>query len=149
MPVEARVVPTRTVEIVTPLYLAIRYIGAMFQFISGYVMGARNASRATGLASSAAQFTAQPQAKLYDLADRIDRLTMVMEAMWSLLVEQGFTEEQLAARIEELDMSDGSMDGRKIPPADQCPECGAVVSRGVGRCQFCGHETGESNPFHG
>ena len=47
------------------------------------------------------------------LDERVDRLLMVIEAMWSLLKENGYTDEQLAARIKDLDESDGSADGRR------------------------------------
>ena len=110
-------------------------------------MGSRNATRAAGMAASAAQFSAQPQSKLHTLSDRLDRMTLVMEAMWSLMVEQGLTEDQLTARIEGLDMADGAMDGRKVSAASECPECGAMVGRGAGHCQFCGHEIGDASPF--
>ncbi len=119
----------------------------VFDFISGYVLGARNVTRAAGMAASAAQFHAQPQSKLLDLTDRLDRMTLVMEAMWSLLHEQGFTNDQLIARIEELDAADGAVDGRKITPAADCPECGAKVGRGIGHCQFCGYEIDDPSPF--
>ena len=118
-----------------------------FQFISGYIMGSRNATRAAGMSASAAQFSASPQAKIHDLQDRLDRMTLVMEAMWSLMVDQGLSDADLTTRIEQLDMVDGSIDGRKIPPADECPECGAMVGRGAGHCQFCGHTMGEPSPF--
>ena len=118
-----------------------------FQFISGYIMGARNVTRAAGMAASAAQFQSQPQSKLMDVNDRLDRMTLVMEAMWSLMVDQGLTNDDLSRRIEELDGADGSIDGRKMTAAQQCPQCEAMVGRGVGHCQFCGYEVGEASPF--
>jgi hypothetical protein len=121
----------------------------VFQFISGYIMGARNVTRAAGLAASAAQFQAQPQSKLMEVNDRLDRMTLVIEAMWSLMMDQGLTNDDLRRRIEELDAADGSVDGRKVSAAHQCPQCEAMVGRGVGHCQFCGYEVGESSPFTG
>lgn len=118
-------------------------------FISGYVLGARNASRAAGMSASAAQFGAQPTSKMLDMGDRIDRLVLVVEAMWSLMEDAGMTEGDLASRIEELDGIDGHVDGKKLTPARICPECEAAVGRGSGHCQFCGHELGEASPFSG
>ncbi len=118
-------------------------------FISGYVMGRRGAGKAAGLATSAAQFGSQDSYRVYELDDRIDRLTLVIQAMWSLLEEQGLTQEQLEARILELDGSDGRVDGLVIPDAQTCPECGAKVNPGAGKCQFCGYELGDSSPFAG
>ena len=118
-------------------------------FISGYVMGRRGAGKAAGLAASAAQFGSQESYRVYELDDRIDRLTLVIQAMWSLLEEQGLTQEQLEARLLELDASDGRVDGRLTLDPQTCPECGAKVNRGLGKCQFCGYELGDTSPFAG
>lgn len=116
-------------------------------FIAGYVMGSRAAGRAAGMAASAAQFSAHSSNRLYEIDDRIDRLTMVIQAMWSLMVEQGLTEDDLRERIASLDAADGNVDGRATPGPDTCPECRAVVSGGAAMCQFCGHELGDGSAF--
>ncbi len=116
-------------------------------FIAGYVLGQRGAARAAGLASSASTFAASPTAKFHALDDRIDRLMLVVESMWSLLEESGYTTDQLIARIKELDGSDGALDGRTTRSAGRCAECGAMLGRGLANCQFCGHPTGAVDPF--
>jgi hypothetical protein len=118
-------------------------------FIAGYVMGTRAAGKAAGMATSAAQFSSNPTNKMYDLEDRIDRLTMIIQAMWSLIEEQGITAGDLQARVDELDGRDGAVDGRMTPRATTCPECGAKVGHGAGTCQFCGHDVGDPSPFAG
>ena len=116
-------------------------------FIAGYVLGQRGAGRAAGMASSAATFAASPTAKIQALDDRIDRLMLVVESMWSLLEESGYTAEQLMERIRTLDGSDGAVDGRAAKSYGRCRECGAVLGRGLPNCQFCGHPTGVVDPF--
>jgi hypothetical protein len=116
-------------------------------FIAGYVLGQRGAARAAGLASSAATFAASPEAKIHALDDRIDRLMLVVESMWSLLEEGGYTTDQLIERIKELDGSDGAPDGHGAKSAGRCAECGAMLGRGLVNCQFCGHPTGIADPF--
>ena len=116
-------------------------------FIAGYVLGQRGAARAAGMASSASTFAASPTGKIHTLDDRIDRLMLVVEGMWSLLEENGFTTEQLIERIKELDGSDGELDGRAATPAGRCGECGAMLGRGLANCQFCGHATGIVDSF--
>ncbi len=116
-------------------------------FIAGYVLGQRGAARAAGMASSASTFAASPTAKIHALDDRIDRLMLVVEGMWSLLQESGLTTEQLIARITELDGSDGEIDGQASKSAGRCDECGAMMGRGLANCQFCGHPTGAVDPF--
>jgi hypothetical protein len=116
-------------------------------FIAGYVLGQRGAARAAGMASSASAFAASPTAKIQALDDRIDRLVLVVESMWSLLEENGYTVEQLMERIESIDGSDGTVDGQGPRSAGRCRECGAMLGRGLAICQFCGTETGTVDPF--
>ncbi|MDH3399133.1 MAG: hypothetical protein OEM81_15085 [Acidimicrobiia bacterium] len=116
-------------------------------FIAGYVLGQRGAARAAGMASSAATFAASPTAKIQALDDRIDRLMLVVESMWSLLEESGFTTKQLIERIKEIDGTDGAVDGEARKSAGRCSECGAMLGRGLEHCQFCGHPTGVADPF--
>lgn len=116
-------------------------------FIAGYVLGQRGAARAAGMASSAATFAASPTAKIQALDDRIDRLVLVVESMWSLLEESGYTAEQLIERIQALDAADGTVDGQTARSAGRCRNCGAMLGRGLAICQFCGTETGAVDPF--
>lgn len=58
--------------------------------------------------------------------------------MWSLLEENGYTDEQLKERIEQIDGSDGVVDGRRRPQARPCRECGSMVPADSETCQFCG-----------
>ena len=116
-------------------------------FIAGYVLGQRGAARAAGMASAASTFAASPTAKIQALDDRIDRLVLVVESMWSMLEESGYTAEQLMERIQARDGSDGQMDGKSTQSAGRCEECGAMLGRGLEICQFCGHPTGQMDPF--
>ncbi len=119
-------------------------------FITGYVLGSRMRGKASGMAASAASFGSNTGAgQLYDLNDRIDRVLLVVEAMWALLEESGYTREQLAERIAELDGSDGVQDGKATPPPVPCPKCGARMSAGAPSCQFCGYDNPEPHPMAG
>lgn len=82
-----------------------------------------------------------------DLVERVDRLTLVVEAMWSMLEADGHTEDELQARISELDASDGSEDGVNIARPRTCPNCNAKVGARMSTCQFCGVDIGEADPF--
>ena len=76
--------------------------------------------------------------ELEELHDRIDRLTLVCEGLWKLLITgTDLTENDLARAIADLDSADGSKDGRRTPPPTTC-DCGAKVNRRVKACQFCG-----------
>jgi hypothetical protein len=69
------------------------------------------------------------------LRDRLNYLTLVTEALWSFIADQGHTEPELQDRIRQIDLSDGRRDNRhlhKVP----CTKCGAVIV--TDHCQFCG-----------
>jgi hypothetical protein len=120
----------------------------MFEFVTGYVMGSRQAGKAAGMAASAGAFAGETS-RVLDVNERLDRLVIVVEAMWSLLEESGFTKEQLDERIEAMDAADGVADGRVQREKLRCPNCDSVVVDGIGRCQICGTEVGEVSPFAG
>ena len=79
--------------------------------------------------------------------DRIDRLTLVCNAMWSLMSEvTGLSDEQLEERIKDLDLSDGRLDGKVRASVKQCPSCDRPLSNKHTTCMYCGSEI-EADPF--
>ena len=76
------------------------------------------------------------------LRHRLDHLTLVSEAPWSFLQDQGYTEEQLADRILSIDLSDGRLDHRHVHRV-MCSNCGAAMTSD--HCQFCGARV--NDPF--
>lgn len=123
----------------------------MFTFMSGYVLGQRSAAQAAAFSRSAgaAQGIAST-IKDNELDERIDRLLLLVEAMWALLREQGLSDEDLMAKVVELDEADGVADGRHTPQPTACRGCGAKVAAGLTACQFCGRELEvQPGPFTG
>ena len=109
----------------------------MLPLIAEYVMGK---SVRAGMSSSATAMGAGPAAAVEVLDERLGRTLLVMEAFWTLLKEAGYTDEQLATRLAELDQAEGMVDGRHVPQPSTCPSCGSKVAEGLPRCQFCGAE---------
>lgn len=72
------------------------------------------------------------------LDDRFDRLLLVVDAMWELLIEKtDLTNEDLFKRVAEIDMKDGVPDRRYRAQPLECP-CGAKFNYISHRCEFCG-----------
>jgi hypothetical protein len=117
------------------------------EFLFGYVMGARMAGRA-GLMSASAASMAQPTivGKHLDLDERLDRLAVVVEAMWVMLEEHGYSAEELEAKVGELEKR---LIQTPMASATQCTSCDALVPRGMDHCQFCGTATGKGTAFGG
>ena len=83
------------------------------------------------------------------LQARLDKLTLINMAMWSLLQEvSDLTEEDLIERVKQIDLSDGAMDGKVRAKAQKCPQCERVMSSRHSRCLYCGYEKqGEFGAF--
>lgn len=111
----------------------------MFEFVLGYNAGQRTATRAASLARSAAAADGTRHSnRIEDLEERIDQLALIVRGMWALLEEGGVTAEQLMAKLEELDMTDGVADGKVRPRPVDCPSCDSKVPAGLTKCQYCG-----------
>lgn len=82
------------------------------------------------------------------LDDRVARLTLLCCAMFELMQQaSGVTEDQLKAKMLEIDLRDGQADGRITAKPMKCPKCGATMSPAFGRCLFCGYTDESSSPF--
>ena len=57
----------------------------------------------------------ETKSTIEELERRLNKMTMVCMALWTFMKEKdGLTEEQLAKRIEEIDLSDGKLDGKCV-----------------------------------
>lgn len=80
-------------------------------------------------------------------ASRLDRVTLMSHALWSLAAEQmGLSDEDLRVRMMELDESDGVIDHKVAVASIRC-SCGCMVSANPGRCWMCG-AAGDFSPFN-
>jgi len=105
----------------------------------------RNASAEAGLAAAR---SARTSLRLEDLADKLDRLTLICMGMWTLIQEKtGLTEEQLIERVQELDLMDGADDDKLTPPVQSCPRCRRPMSLEHKRCLYCGQQTQTTTAF--
>jgi predicted Zn-ribbon and HTH transcriptional regulator len=87
------------------------------------------------------------EARVLSVDDRVDRLSLIVEAMWELLEETGHTEEALRAKLEEIDARDGRVDGKVVRKPVPCRACGSSSPPGRATCQMCGEELSEVDTF--
>ena len=79
-----------------------------------------------------------PLAELDALYARYDQALLLNAAMWSLVREKlRLTDEQLATRMNEIDASDGKLDGQIRRPPQVCPQCGRKSPSRAKRCIWC------------
>ena len=99
-----------------------------------------------GEAQTAAQRTID--SVVIPLEKRLDKLSLICQAMWSLLQEKtNLTEADLLKRVTEMDAVDGNIDGKMTKPPVQCSQCGSMVCRKFNRCLFCGAEYTDGSSF--
>ncbi|NLX06811.1 MAG: hypothetical protein GXY33_16870 [Phycisphaerae bacterium] len=93
------------------------------------------------ISSDAARSKANRAAEhVRQLEERVDHLTLIAMAMWSLLREKtGLTDEELAQRVQDIDLQDGTLDGR-VRKTDivRCRHCDRPMSPRHIRCLYCG-----------
>ena len=87
-----------------------------------------------------------------DLRTRVDRLHLATTAMWELLCERtGLDEDDLLAKIQEIDLRDGKRDGRIDTRASaspvECPECTRTNNARRTACLYCGVELPPTSPL--
>lgn len=79
--------------------------------------------------------------RIAELEDRLDRLSLLNLALWTLLKEKtGLSESELAARVEEIDMRDGRLDGKVAGGVVNCPDCERPLAKRHRRCLYCGFQ---------
>jgi hypothetical protein len=76
------------------------------------------------------------------MEDRLQRMTLLVEAMRVLLQDAGlFSESVLREAMDTIDLRDGALDGRSTKPFLKiCTSCGATTSGSRRFCQSCGSE---------
>ena len=99
---------------------------------------AADSQRSFGVSEDANRLEAKHR-RNEELAEQVDRLSLIANAMWELL-QQAFpalTIEHLTAKMHEIDGRDGHIDGSTHRPPRDCasPSCDAKVMAGSPRCQ--------------
>lgn len=103
-------------------------------------------AHSTAARGAARADTAVEQVK--ELARRVDKLTLINMALWSFIQQHTrLTEEDLLRRVEEIDLSDGQLDGRVSRPSVACPACERTMSPRHDRCIYCGAERATKSAF--
>ena len=103
---------------------------------------------AESAASRASHKVDRYAAEITRLGRSIEHLSIACQAMWELLQEtSGLTEEQLDARMQEIDLRDGTPDDRITKKPIDCTACGAKSNSRRTHCVMCGAELEGKHPF--
>ncbi|HOF38628.1 MAG TPA: hypothetical protein PLD73_01045 [Candidatus Hydrogenedentes bacterium] len=76
-----------------------------------------------------------------ELEHQVARMALLNQSLWELLCERlGLTEQELEAKVREVDLRDGVLDGKITNTPVKCPQCGRVSASKHYRCLYCGLE---------
>jgi hypothetical protein len=86
------------------------------------------------------------QQRADELEERVDRLNVVLESLWSLCRDRlGLTDEQL---LDAVETTIAEQQAELAAGPVRCPSCGAAIGAELDRCQFCGADSPrEKSPF--
>jgi len=77
--------------------------------------------------------------RIDELEFSLNRVTLASQAVWEILrARLEISQEELLAKINEIDLRDGVQDGRITPYVTNCPKCNRVVNSKSARCIYCG-----------
>lgn len=89
--------------------------------------------------SQAGRSAERAEQKAEGLQQRLDNALLAMEAMWTLLRDRHqLKDDELVARMVEIDESDGILDGKVRRPPRACPQCRRTIPTRFPRCLYCG-----------
>ena len=123
-------------------------------FSEVYQMGAiskasRRADEASSRSRAAEQRISYAEHDIRELQGRLNSLTLGCQAMWELLCENTqLTDADIVKRMQEVDLRDGTADGKITRSVQQCPSCNRPSNPRRSRCMYCGGElTGNGEVF--
>jgi len=99
-------------------------------------------------AAEAKMSAQQYSERVRDLEYALGRTTLACQALWELLrARVGLTEDELLAKMTEVDLRDGVQDGRMTPVIITCPKCGRPSNSKNSRCMYCGAALAKPHVF--
>lgn len=88
------------------------------------------------------------RSEINTLNRRLNSLTLCCQAFWELLRDNtDLTDEDLRAKIREVDARDGQLDHQIGAQQTVCPTCGRQANTRRNTCVFCGAELNTPHIF--
>ena len=116
-------------------------MAGLFGMVGYHARDRQRAAKAEAKATRAKSKALRAEHETQGVEARLDKLTLICMALWSLLSEKTqLTEEDLMERIKKLDLMDGESDGKLQRQVAKCAQCGRVMSSRHTKCLYCGAE---------
>lgn len=80
---------------------------------------------------------------------QVEMLAITCQALWELLREQtGLRDQDVLRKVQEIDLRDGSADGKMTQQVNSCAACGRPNNSRRSACLYCGAELSQEHIFH-
>lgn len=84
-----------------------------------------------------------------EMRKAIGKLMMITQAMWEIIAEShSLSDDHIVAKVREIDLRDGAVDGKIKKPIRVCVSCGKVLPLGRDGCLYCGSLNKGADLFH-
>jgi len=105
-------------------------------------------SQARFMSGMAQKKTMDVNADMRSLRQSVDKLVLINRALWEILAEsRGLSDEYLMNKVNEIDLRDGTLDGKIRAAIKKCPSCGRTLSQSRDTCLYCGARDTHASPF--
>jgi hypothetical protein len=99
-------------------------------------------------AMEAKQNATQYADRVRALEAQVNHMALTCQAMWELLRERtGISESELLTKMKDVDLRDGTQDGRMTPVLTKCPVCGKPSNSKMASCMYCGASIPKQHVF--
>ena len=80
--------------------------------------------------------------QVHRLQASVGKLTLINKALWEMVKKEfGKEDSDLFELVKEIDLRDGSLDGKIPHDVKKCRRCGRIINRRHQRCLYCGSDT--------
>jgi hypothetical protein len=111
----------------------------LFKILGGETSGQPPDLGTQVLADAAVRKVAVAKADIEELRQAIDKLLLITRALWEIIAaSQGFSDDDLINKVDEIDLRDGVRDGKVRANIRTCASCRRVLPAGREKCIYCG-----------
>lgn len=108
----------------------------------------RRVTEAEVKAEAASDTAKQLRFEINDLKRKCDALTITSQALWELLrTNTGLSDETILQQMQEIDLRDGSLDGKISRRVVRCSRCGRGSNSDRKLYLYCGAKLPSGNVF--
>ena len=109
----------------------------------------RNASDIGDITEQSIRKVVDVNGEVEALRGAVNKLMLINRALWEIIAEEkGLDDKYLMDKVNEIDLRDGTLDGKLVTAIMLCPSCGRTLFKGHDKCLYCGSTDTTTDPFY-